>query len=85
MTTFLALYRGRTVNQSQLIATSADADLVALVAARLLGESRSPSPDSILNAIQRGRSDALQQIVGSPAISFNERTESSQNETGVAR
>lgn len=65
MTTFLALYHGRTVNDSKLIAVSADAELVSIVAERLLGQALQPttSADSVLNAIRRGREEALQGII----------------------
>ena len=39
MTTFVGLYRGETVSKAKLIALSADPELVAELAARLLPES----------------------------------------------
>ena len=62
MTTFLALYRGHTTNDAQVIAVSTDTDLVALVAEKLLASSEDEpgaDVDPATNAIQQGRRKAL--------------------------
>jgi hypothetical protein len=62
MTTFVALYRGRTITSARLIALSADPVLVADVSARLLQERASEDCDPILDCVERGRKDALRLI-----------------------
>jgi len=45
---FVALYRGRTVADAELVAVSAEKDLVSRFFAELLGESKDePEPDDI--------------------------------------
>ncbi len=66
MVTFLAVYRGDSISSARLVATSADPDLVSLVARRLLrpGEAggANDEPDPVLDAIRRGRRAALRLI-----------------------
>ena len=60
-TTLLALYRGRTVADAQLIAVTADPHLVAVVADQLLSEDPS-SEDSVVRRLSAGRRGALRAI-----------------------
>lgn len=63
MTTFLALYRGTSIADSEIVAVSAEPDLVADVAARLLNDARGRSPaDPILAAQEQGRRRALRLV-----------------------
>lgn len=61
MTTFVALYRGLTVAEAKLLAVSADANLVGLVASPLLTDSiiNSDESDPVLRPVQQGRQRAL--------------------------
>ena len=62
MTTFVALYRGQTVNSAQMVAVSADAELVTFVAEKLLEEksvNQTKETDPITQAIEQGRCRAL--------------------------
>lgn len=61
-TSFIALYRGPTIASAQLIAVSADPQLVALVADRLLESPQLEAPDPITQALNRGRTTALRLI-----------------------
>ena len=63
MTTFLALYRGPSIEQARLVATTVDPELVKEFARRLLTKSESTEQDGALKALQDGRRQALQ-IVG---------------------
>lgn len=62
MRTFLALYRGPTVAEAELVALSADPTLVADVAARLLQQPDDAPSDPILDAKRRGDRRALQLV-----------------------
>jgi len=63
MTTFLALYRGKTVAEAQMVAVSADPGLVALVAARLLDmPPADDTADPVVITLERGRRAALRLI-----------------------
>lgn len=67
MTTFLALYRGRTIGEAKMVGVSVDPALVGYVASKLLEESSSQDSmpdDSVLHAIEDGRRHALQLIHG---------------------
>ncbi len=65
MTTFLALYRGRTVGEAQMVAVTADPVIVAEFAERVLERTEEDeSPDPALRAIERGRRRALRIIKG---------------------
>jgi len=69
VTTFLALYRGNTVAEAKIVCLSADPELVAFVANKLLTSEGNEYPsdsDSVLNALSVGRVSALRLIVGSP-------------------
>jgi len=71
VTTFLALYRGATVGEAKLISVSADPDLVAVVAGRLLDSStdeRVEGDDAILGAVANGRQRALWLIAGNANV-----------------
>jgi hypothetical protein len=62
MTTYIAVYRGRTVSQSRLVALSADPALVADVISRILVEKQSEDTDPIITRLDQGRREALQLI-----------------------
>lgn len=62
MTTFLALYRGRTVADAKLIAVSADPAVVAQVVRRLLASRSEPTDDTAVALVEQGRRAALQVI-----------------------
>ena len=62
MVTFIALYRGSTVASSQLVAVSANPQLVTEVAAQLLA-SNEPSDDPIVAAQEHGRRRALRLVM----------------------
>jgi hypothetical protein len=61
MTMFLALYRGKTVDDAQMVAVTADPTIVTLVAKQLLYTPQS-NDDPIITAIDRGRKHALRLI-----------------------
>jgi hypothetical protein len=63
MTTFIALYRGRTIHEAELIAVSINAKLVGQVAAALLAETP-VTGDEILDSVNFGREKALKRIAG---------------------
>jgi hypothetical protein len=62
--TFLALYRGESLQGASLVAVSTDPDLVAHVASVLLENSQPPDEpdDPAMHAIRRGRRKALRLI-----------------------
>jgi hypothetical protein len=60
-TTFLALYRGESVNAAKLIALTAQPALVRELAARMLTESEDEA-DPVTAELERGRRRALQVI-----------------------
>lgn len=59
MRTFLAIYRGATIAEAELIAVSADPSLVTEVATRLLRDGDLPDIDPVLRAKRRGTRAAL--------------------------
>ena len=59
MRTFLAIYRGPTVAEAELIAVSSDPTIVAEVAMRLLRNGDPPGIDPALRAKRRGTRAAL--------------------------
>jgi hypothetical protein len=61
MHTFLALYRGRTVAESRMIVATADEELVALVADKLLQNSPDCT-DPIVLSLERGKRAALRLV-----------------------
>jgi hypothetical protein len=62
MPTFLALYQGATVGEAQMVAVSADQELVSYVAAQLLQTQEPDDADPVVQQIQRGRRAALRLI-----------------------
>lgn len=62
MNTFVAIYRGASVNQAKLIAVSVDPALIAYVSARLLEEQILTGHDSVITELERGRQEALRLI-----------------------
>lgn len=61
MRTFIALYRGSTVASAELIAVTADSQLIAQVAGRLL-ERQSDSEDPVVTKLECGRRGALRAV-----------------------
>lgn len=58
--TFVALYRGRTISDARLLAVSADPALIADVSARLLcPQSFAAGGDPVITELERGRRQAL--------------------------
>jgi hypothetical protein len=64
LATFLALYRGESIGASKLIALTADPNVVADFAARMLAEPEEPEPDPILHELEHGRRRALELVKG---------------------
>ena len=65
MSSFLALYRGRTVGEAQLVAVTTDPGVVAAFATRLLSgtpEEDDAADDPVLATIEQGRRQALRLI-----------------------
>ena len=65
MSSFLALYHGKSIGEARLVAVSADPDIVAGFAARLLQSPAPPGDDAgdpVLLSIERGRQRALRLI-----------------------
>jgi hypothetical protein len=64
MSTFIALYRGRTVSDAHLVAVSADPHLVAYVSGCLLQlpPSEPGQADPVVGALERGRRRALRLV-----------------------
>ncbi len=62
MTNFIALYRGDTISSAKIIAVSADADLVADFAARMLHRQEESESDPIVRILDAGRQQALRLI-----------------------
>ena len=63
MTTFLALYRGRTIEDAELIAVSIDSDLIQHAAAHIIANAPMSHDDTVLNALHERRMDALQLLM----------------------
>jgi hypothetical protein len=61
MLTFLALYRGDSVNDARMVAVCSDRAVVADFARRVLGDARQPD-DPVLMEVERGRRRALRLI-----------------------
>lgn len=61
MVSFVAIYRGQTVNDARLVSISADPCLVADVASRILTEAlqEHPAADPVVAAIDKGKARAL--------------------------
>jgi hypothetical protein len=67
MISFLALYRGPSLERAELVAVSADPELIAHVAGALLKEKSDSRPtldDAAIEALSRGRRKALRIIHG---------------------
>ncbi len=68
MTTFLALYRGKTVGGARIVAVSADPALVAYVAGKILdgdpAKDGDVHDDPAIDAMAQGRRQALSIILG---------------------
>ena len=62
MATFVAIYRGETIDSARLIALSADPELIADVTARILQEHPGKHPDPIVACVEKGRKAALHLI-----------------------
>ena len=62
MTTFLALYRGKTVAEAKMVAVTADPVLVATVAAHLLDNPPQQDEDPVVTTLEQGRRAALRLI-----------------------
>jgi len=61
LVSFLTLYRGRTLEDAQLVAISTNNHIIKDFAERLLQE-RDDEPDPALNAIRQGKRHALRII-----------------------
>ena len=61
MHTFVALYRGRTVAEARMIVATADEELVAFVADKLL-QIPPEAADPIVLSLERGKQAALRLI-----------------------
>jgi hypothetical protein len=59
MTSFVAIYRGQTVENARLIAVSANPTLVAEVSSKLLKDAAGKDGDEVLDALDGGRRSAL--------------------------
>jgi hypothetical protein len=63
LTNFIALYRGETVTSAKIVAVTADADLVADLAARMLRRQEEEiENDSVVRSLDDGRRRALRLI-----------------------
>ena len=63
MTNFIALYRGETVASAKIVAITADTDLVADFAARMLHHHEEETEgDSVVRSLDDGRKQALRLI-----------------------
>ncbi len=65
MRTFLALYRGATVGEAELVAITADPTLIADVADRLLIDLTFDGDDPVLVARRDGARQALKLVIRS--------------------
>jgi hypothetical protein len=63
-TSFLALYRGESVNAAKLLAVTADSGLVSDFAARMLEEPEEQEQDAVVRELEQGRRRALQLVHG---------------------
>jgi hypothetical protein len=60
LTTFVALYRGKTIAEARLIAVSADPDLVNEVSTHLLNAASVSINDPVIQRLEHGRVAAMQ-------------------------
>jgi hypothetical protein len=61
-TSFLALYRGKTIAEAKMIAVTTDPQLVASVATHLLDAPQPQDADPVITTLERGRRGALRLI-----------------------
>jgi hypothetical protein len=74
MASFLALYRGSTIASAELVSASADPQLVADFATRLLHDHQGREPaDPVLAAKDGGRRRALRLIRAEATLDVGER------------
>ena len=66
MTTFVALYRGKTIAEAKLVAVTADPTLVSAVATSLLDTPDTQNTDPVIATLDRGRRGALRLIQKEP-------------------
>lgn len=59
MVNFLALYRGHSLSDAQLVAVTSDPRIVAELAQRLLSQSEDKQQDPVLHQLQSCRRQAL--------------------------
>jgi hypothetical protein len=59
----VAIYRGRSMDDLELVGASADPMLIRTVGAQLLKECTSPKSDPVLESLQVGQRQALRLIV----------------------
>jgi len=64
MTTFIALYRGQTINSAKVIAVATDSELVSLVASKMLQTPETDFSDPVVSAMDAGRRQALRLVAG---------------------
>lgn len=62
MTNFIALYHGETIGSAKIIGVSANPDLVAEFATRLLQHHEKPEGDPVIRSLDGGRRQALRLI-----------------------
>ena len=62
MLSFVAVYRGQSVTSAQLVAVSADRDLVALACQRLLETEGPVDGDPVVGSLSQARQHALRLI-----------------------
>ena len=62
LASFIALYRGDSISAAQLVATTADPNLVRDFAERMLSRSEEQEPDAVLRELALGRRRALRLV-----------------------
>ena len=63
MASFLALYRGETIGAAKIVTVSADPELVADFAKRMLARpEQCATPDTVLSELEQGRRRALEAV-----------------------
>ena len=62
MVSFIALYRGESISAAQLVATTADPNLVRDYAERMLSRPEGQEPDAVLRELELGRRRALRLV-----------------------
>jgi hypothetical protein len=72
MTTFIAVYRGRTIGESKLVAVTADPSIVGSIVEKILDMPDAPATnaedDPALEALQQGKRQALRIIRGGKTL-----------------